>query len=237
MANNTVNLNGFLTVEEIKTVRVNRNQETVSVIGWVDTAPAALGGHHPFVAIGTPAQVILDYARIVDCSATASPAQDTHFGITLRGKLISMPDRGYIEVKHISFFDLSHPLLEEMNPLTHFAANIVTLQGHLSFDANGLERVTVHGQPEEVLSAYLHTDSACAGGKHSVLVTENLNRHLRVRLTQQVCPDEAGFISAVVGGKLISIGQKIFIQAKYISLPAENHQPMNAIRQSGRSPF
>ena len=101
MSNNTVNLNGFLSIEDMHMTPTNRKEQNLVVRGWVQTGIAALGGRHPLVATGTPAQVILEYARLA-----ASSSLDTHFGVSLDGKLAYLHPNFRLSKPGISAFSI-----------------------------------------------------------------------------------------------------------------------------------
>ena len=216
MSNNTVDLNGYLIVAEVKQVVVG-GQMLNQIGGWISTESVTFGGYHPFVATGKPADIILQHARDHPNEHWgARPNQQ--YGVTARGKLVSRPGCSFMDVKNINFFDTGNPVLGRADK---FVVNDVKLQGHLSLDRQHPDLSISLGQYKVTgLNALLSTATIAMGGQHTVMIHGKLADEVLLTVSQH------GYatLPATVGGKLLSLGNTIYIQAQYISL---NHRRLS----------
>ena len=213
MSNNTVDLSGYLVVNEVNMVQAGEKPCSV-ISGWIFTGLAALGGKHPFTATGKPAEVILDQARckqgVMKCEPT--DFSDCQVGVTARGKLISGQERSFLDVRHISFFDTSNPLRSGRRS---FVVNTAKLQGSLTVDTRHDANFVLLGHMSSVLTAWISTDRTFMGGRHPIVFSGLLRTEM---LGMDMLKNGFASTCATVGGTLHSVGNVIYTQIVYLSI-------------------
>jgi len=204
MSNNTVNIRGYLTYRA-----VGMNRRPASVVGWIYTDRALLGGRHPFIANGRPAEIIMEYVQEREIRSVESPPDfpDQATGVVVRGKLASYPDGSYLDVRSVHFFQASLSL-------ERFVLNDLTLGGQLMIkDGQRSPRTEIIGSATvTALDALLATDAAYNGGIHPILL---LNKHAEQALAWF---EERRFqpFGVTVGGRLVTLPGGSLVQASFV---------------------
>jgi len=209
MSNNTVDLSGYLAIREINGMYV-ADQDVFSIDGWIFTDIVLFGGRHPIVASGKTAQIIFERAKTLKEESGSRRGPYKKVGVTARGKLVSHSDeRCFLDVKHISFFDTDNPMDGESS----FVVNTIKLQGFLRV-SDETSTVAVGDHNISTLDAYIETDQKVFGGQHKVL----LEGRLASLVSRTSHYTHQSVFNATVGGRLLSVGDFIYVQAKYLSL-------------------
>jgi hypothetical protein len=220
MSNNTADIRGYLEIIKVHTEYGRDPQQSQCIEGWIYTDHAALGGRHPFVAAGKAAEIVLSQGRDFQITpvVTSVDYPNSGVGVTARGKLVSYPGRTILDVRNIHFFKTSNPLGQNC-----FGANTITLSGALSIPKCKLSSIRVAAQEIQVLEGVLATDHAANGGHHPVLLIGSEAIHIyswfSIKAGSQLDP-----LMATVGGRLMTTGNKSYVQVTYLSL--ENQRSM-----------
>lgn len=209
MSNNTVDLSGYLAIREISGL-YEADQNFFSIDGWIFTDIIFFGGRHPIIASGKTAQIIFERAKTLKEESTSRLGPYKKVGVTARGKLVSHLDaRCFLDIKHISFFDTDNPMDGEDS----FVVNTVKLQGFLRV-SDETTTVAVGDLCVSTLDAHIETDQKVFGGQHKVL----LGGRLASLVSKTSHHTNKSVFNATIGGSLLSVGEFIYVKAKYLSL-------------------
>ena len=109
MSNNIVFLVGWLEIEEVRTVSLGRDQSNPAPLihAWVYTGKPYLGGKHPVVLTGEPAQAVLEWAR-------EWPPNTPLPQVVVQGQLVSHDGRSRVNVRKVSFMGSFDPAYKTM---------------------------------------------------------------------------------------------------------------------------
>ena len=109
MSNNIVFLVGWLEIEDVRTVALGRDQSNPAPLihAWIYTDKPYLGGKHPVVLTGEPAQDVLDWAR--DWPPNTPLPQ-----VVVQGQLVSYDGRSRVNARKVSFMGSYDPAYKAM---------------------------------------------------------------------------------------------------------------------------
>ena len=211
MSNNVVDLSGALEIKSVSSMQAGRRQYPI-VQGWVITGTRSYE-QHPFMAIGQKAQVILDYARELTAKMDLGVEQDMSsppFGVTVRGKLLSYPEHAFVEVKHISFFETTRPLVP--GSFARFTTNQVRLQGYLAPLEETIRQYLAFEFAQPYLLVRLATEQSDGGGSHIMAVLGDLADMTNQMLQKADKP----VLPVTLAGRLVSDRGLSAVYANYL---------------------
>lgn len=209
MSNNVVELSGTLTIAHFETYGEGC-QKTATVQGWIDTGNPMLGDRHPFVASGTRAQALLEYMGMNQGSNRDGTCPG--IGASARGKLVTLGNKSFLQVKHISCFDISTPLAPER--IHYFISNRVRLQGYLSLGSKVLDDFDLMGQSNTLLTGEIATGSTDEGEIHPVMLAGDLAARIDKKFEQI----NNAVLIVSLAGRLISMPERSCILVEFLSL-------------------
>jgi len=221
MSNNTVHVTGYLNVQKVETLTQSgvlhrQGRSRPIVIGHIHTDAPLWGGIQPFVADDHQAEVILAFAR----QYNLTPEDAVRYGVLAHAKLVSFPQRSYLALRFISFFDTSAPVLAQPDC---FARSTINLQGYLTIAGQQYRELTRQetGLPEDLLclQGSFATASAGEGGHHPIMFSGPLLKELRARGGFQAVfrRNQTYTVAATLSGKLFAKDQIIYVMADYLS--------------------
>lgn len=215
MSNNMVDLSGILAITEVQSIP-EQGRNSALVQGWIETGPAWLGGRHNFIAIDQKARIILDYARETGGnSSNHEHDEKVIFGVSAHGKLLPVGEKSTLVVRHISFFDVSNPVVP--CSMDEFCTNIVRLQGILSIPKSSpwATKIDCYEYPFRV--GELLTEKAGQNPGHRLIIPEEMAKHL----LSEFCTRGKKALEASLVGSLLSLNETSFVKVKYVSLASE----------------
>jgi hypothetical protein len=108
LSNNVVFLAGWLQVERIETIPLNGScSGELAIHASLYTDKAYLGGKHPLLLSGQPAQIALDWARQSDPKSGLPQ-------VIVQGQLISRQESTLVHVKFIRFLGALDPAVQTL---------------------------------------------------------------------------------------------------------------------------
>ncbi|MFM8320221.1 MAG: hypothetical protein ACKOC5_04825 [Chloroflexota bacterium] len=109
MSNNIVFLVGWLEIENVQTVTLGRDQSTPTTLihAWVYTDKPYLGGKHPIVFTGEPAQTAMEWAR-------EWPPHTPLPQVVVQGQLVTHNGQSRVNVRKVSFLGSFDPAYKTM---------------------------------------------------------------------------------------------------------------------------
>jgi len=224
MSNNTVNITGFLSIGRAA-ASASRTRSAL-VEGWINTSDDLIGGRHPFRAEERQALVILEHARLAGSQACGP------VGVSAHARLVSHSDRSYLDIKFISFFDTSNPLVRRRDGFAQSSAN---LQGFLTIRGeNYLNLEQSYG-----LLGCLATGNSAQGGQHPVLISGEELAALRqdAHFQEAFRKFKRVTLAATLSGTLFTRREIIYVLAGFLSLDTrsaqEDARPAVQTRSSG----
>ena len=228
MSNNTVNITGFLTIGRVSTANASRSSIPV-VEGWISTGEAVMGGRHPFRAEDRQALVILEHARMAGTNASGP------VGVSAHARLVSCADVSYLDIKFISFFDTSFPVVKKRDG---FAQSVASLQGHLTIRGESYLSLEQGGRAFYGLLGCLATGNAAQGGQHPVLISGEELAALRQDAHFQEVFRKLNRVTlpATLSGMLFTRHETIYVLAGFLSLDTRATQSESRSTAQPHSP-
>ena len=212
MSNNLVDLSGVLAITGVQSFP-GVSQNSLVVQGWIETAPAWLGGRHAFIAIDQKARIILDYAREVGKNLpNHSGDEKVLYGVSAHGKLLPTGSKSRLVVKYISFFDVSNPV----TPCAQedFYTNIVRMQGILTIPKSSVWATEIGTYEYPFRIGELLTEKAGDNSGHRLIIADKMAGSLADEMRAR-CKKA---LQASLVGCLLSLNETSFVKVKYLSL-------------------
>ena len=216
MSNNLVDLSGVLAITGVQSFP-GVSQNSLVVQGWIETAPAWLGGRHAFIAIDQKARIILDYAREVGKNPlNHSGDEKALYGVSAHGKLLPTGSKSRLVVEYISFFDVSNPV----TPCAQedFYTNIVRMQGILTIPKSSAWTTEIGTYEYPFRIGELLTEKAGDNSGHRLIIADKMAGHLAGEMHLK----EKKALQVSVVGSLVSLRETSFVKVKYLSIVQED---------------